>query len=629
MGKTELHMRRRVLAAALAGTGALVAAGAGAAELQMPPAMPSEKGVLQLTAEFASYAIPGGTAPVTVKTRAFTVPGGTLLASPTIRVKPGDRLRIDLHNNLPYAVDQGDGEMSDTSPHGFDVLNVHTHGLHVSPNGHSDNVLLSLYPKASPKDVLDHCAHHMGGKALCGKERFDYTIEIPKDHPAGTYWYHPHKHGAVALHLGSGLAGALIVEDREKGIDSLPAVQAAAEKIMLLQEILYAVPAAPSDSAEVTCASAYFPAACQFGGAKPPKPVTANAKLSVNGQFNPTVTMQAGEVQLWRVVNMTVGNVVPFCLLPETEALAAQAAALPAAPELYVLAADGVPVQRTLAKGAADLPFRLTGPVPTLNDDEPGRTGAVNNEFLFLSPGQRLDLMVKAPATPGRYVLAQPNPATPPAIGGICQPGPVSDAELVMKVEVVAPPAASAPGASPVPSALPTQTELNRLRTPKSLVTAKDVPAAPTQGVVFGFTTNTFAPALGGASVVNGRPFTDDRVQRTLKLDQMDLWSVQSAADTHMFHIHTNPFQVVKRGQVPYAFPVWRDTVLINCAQVVGGGNCAFPGGLTAPGNNATSYGEVVQFLSRVVDFTGGMVMHCHNVTHQDNGMMELVEIAK
>ncbi|WP_158595928.1 multicopper oxidase domain-containing protein [Oleomonas cavernae] len=38
---------------------------------------------------------------------------------------------------------------------------------------------------------------------------------------------------------------------------------------------------------------------------------------------------------------------------------------------------------------------------------------------------------------------------------------------------------------------------------------------------------------------------------------------------------------------------------------------------------------EIVQFLSRAVDFTGAMVLHCHNVDHEDNGMMELVEIVK
>jgi FtsP/CotA-like multicopper oxidase with cupredoxin domain len=42
---------------------------------------------------------------------------------------------------------------------------------------------------------------------------------------------------------------------------------------------------------------------------------------------------------------------------------------------------------------------------------------------------------------------------------------------------------------------------------------------------------------------------------------------------------------------------------------------------------NNGKYGEILQFVSRAVDFTGAIVMHCHNTEHEDNGMMELVEI--
>jgi hypothetical protein len=34
-----------------------------------------------------------------------------------------------------------------------------------------------------------------------------------------------------------------------------------------------------------------------------------------------------------------------------------------------------------------------------------------------------------------------------------------------------------------------------------------------------------------------------------------------------------------------------------------------------------------VQFLQQPLDYTGSLVEHCHNVSHEDNGMMELVEI--
>ena len=34
-----------------------------------------------------------------------------------------------------------------------------------------------------------------------------FTYQIPSDHPAGTFWYHPHKHGSVAYQVSNGVAG--------------------------------------------------------------------------------------------------------------------------------------------------------------------------------------------------------------------------------------------------------------------------------------------------------------------------------------------------------------------------------------------------------------------------------------
>jgi len=192
--------------------------------------------------------------------------------------------------------------------------------------------------------------------------------------------------------------------------------------------------------------------------------------------------------------------------------------------------------------------------------------------------------------------------------------------------------------------AIPSQMELNKLTAPKT-ITEEQSPQLPTQGVTYGFTTKTYASKDGGGSVVNGRVFNPLRSQRDLVLNQVDKWAAQSAADSHMFHIHINSFQLVSRGQLKYPFPMWRDTLLVNCAGVAAGfdaaagtyANCSFPGGLTipadltvpnAPPNNPlNNYGEVVQFLQQPLDYTGALVEHCHNVGHEDNGMMELVEI--
>lgn len=101
------------------------------------------------------------------------------LTGPTLRVKAGDRLNINVINRLP----SDDETCSQNPPHNgthcVNTTNLHTHGLHVSPTGNSDNVLLKIKPGESIR----------------------YEIDIPEDHPAGTFWYHAHKHGSVAPQL--------------------------------------------------------------------------------------------------------------------------------------------------------------------------------------------------------------------------------------------------------------------------------------------------------------------------------------------------------------------------------------------------------------------------------------------
>lgn len=75
--------------------------------------------------------------------------------APTIHVRPGSRVTIVLVNHLPVAT------------------NLHFHGLHVSPAGDADNQFLCVAPGAT----------------------FTYHLDLPADHPLGTYWYHSHAMG--------------------------------------------------------------------------------------------------------------------------------------------------------------------------------------------------------------------------------------------------------------------------------------------------------------------------------------------------------------------------------------------------------------------------------------------------
>lgn len=153
-------------------------------------------------------------------------------------------------------------------PHCFNTTNLHTHGLHVSPAAFLQNGVLI----ASDEVLLEVEPGHV--------QR--YCIQLPDFHAPGTYWYHAHRHGSVAIQLssGNGLCGALIIEE-EADEQILKPDQV--DRVWVIQEQL-------GDQASLvyTCL-----------------PPSFQSLFSVNGLFQPTLRMRPGEVQRWRFINAT------------------------------------------------------------------------------------------------------------------------------------------------------------------------------------------------------------------------------------------------------------------------------------------------------------------------------------
>jgi hypothetical protein len=93
---------------------------------------------------------------------------------------------------------------------------------------------------------------------------------------------------------------------------------------------------------------------------------------------------------------------------------------------------------------------------------------------------------------------------------------------------------------------------------------------------------------------------------RQMKLGTASLWHLSvataSLANEHPFHIHVNPFEMVRTGPDGKPETVWKDTLLIHADTPV-------------------------TVRSRYEDFTGAFVLHCHILDHEDQGMMQKVEI--
>ncbi|WP_448071125.1 multicopper oxidase family protein [Georgenia yuyongxinii] len=221
--------------------------GASAVQLTEPTVLRSDGGRLQveLVAAQQDVELAGRRA------RALTYNGQ--VPGPTLRLRPGDVLEVRLTNNLGAPT------------------NLHTHGLHVSPQGHGDNALLSIEPG----------------------QVFDYRFELPEDHPTGVFWYHPHRHGLVANQIFGGLYGAVIVED-----DAVPADR---ERILLVSDISL------DRDGSITPASA------------PERMVGREGDLvMVNGQLQPEITARSGERERWRVINACTARYLRLALPGQT-----------------------------------------------------------------------------------------------------------------------------------------------------------------------------------------------------------------------------------------------------------------------------------------------------------------------
>ena len=109
--------------------------------------------------------------------------------------------------------------------------------------------------------------------------------------------------------------------------------------------------------------------------------------------------------------------------------------------------------------------------------------------------------------------------------------------------------------------------------------------------------------------MIDGKTFDPARIDQRVHLGAVEEWTIRSTdmRDDHVFHIHTNPFQVIEIGGQPQADRTWRDTVVVPRPA---------KGGSTV-------------IRSRFLDYTGVFMMHCHMMNHEEMGMMQTVEVYK
>jgi FtsP/CotA-like multicopper oxidase with cupredoxin domain len=584
---------------------------------------------------------------------------------PTLLVKPRDKLSILLVNDLPA----NPPERGNAFPHDENSINLHTHGLTVSPLGSSDNIFREMKPLTVNL----------------------VNIQIPADHPSGTYWYHVHKHGSATYQFLGGMAGFLIVKGGPGTLDTVPEVAAAKDVPMAFQlvrslndgSVVFVHEQAQQFGTfpfpDFTKTPPVLPPSQDQGvwstygldgklplepDGKTPAP-PSRYSYTTNGVANPTLQMRPGEVQRWRLLNAIDGDNLQLVLVSNVKGQNGLG--------LNVVAMDAITAPKTYHLAAGDP--------------------------LVIGPGQRMDVMVKA-GTPGTYLLQTLDPNSGEVKASV---SPYRDSNFPSGIAPAWQPSrhsfdfpspcpglgdsSSSCGATqfkyPVTLAtitvsgatenmnlpadpLPTPTSLPSIATMLSRTPDKVRHVAfELCGSVPDFQQSVNLPSCGwylakyNATYWGGTPFTTLQMMRDaddvgqpnsppnpsmprinfqkeglfdpakplfpdMIAGNYEEWTVYNRSfSDHPFHIHQNHMLITKINGITMPLPEWHDTLLVPAAVCPPNSTCAGP-----PANiNEATIGSIT-FRTYFNPITVGcFVAHCHTLDHEDTGMIQRMDI--
>lgn len=586
--------------------------------------------------------------------------GKSLYPAPTLQVFPGETLIVHLDNALSgltiedYFSPEYTGLNGNVPLYPIQLrsspMNLHVHGVHVSPKGNSDNVMLHV-----PAGMSN-----------------TYVYDIPKNMPQGAYWYHSHLHTLTAAQTYSGLAGLLAI-GRTDG--NLPIVTEKKIPIrnMVLQyngvpgrangeaqlanlnwpqyvntivppkanelakgtyrpllapvnfikfpkgstfpTVWYAGPLSISNNRGLLQAvpsnlQTFKPAAGQGGNVVAADPSLPDhlrdVQFTVNGQFEPTLKSKAGQTEIWVLANVSD---FAYMNLQLTETATGYH------PKIAVVGEDGNPF------AAVEYP-------PT--DD---------GTRLLLPPATRAAIAVTIPKE-GDLILEMPplgggaktinapgvlytsdGTENPPAVLGTLTVEPSAysyrDGFFVFPTQMLLK-ATSTGGKGETTEFLAQQP----LETYTSFVDVSAGKPDVTREILIsgGFLNSMASPSDPKAFVYafDGGAFPNVPLLQP-RLDSVEEWKfINHNNDEHPIHIHVNDFQVME-----YSDPT---TGLHYGPTHYGLDNVNVP----APTMNADE--SVIEpglltVRTRFDDYGGLYVMHCHRLNHEDNGLMMLVNV--
>ena len=516
-----------------------------------------------------------------------------------------------------------DGGGSRCNVYDFNVTNLHFHGAHVRPDyasggGCTEHDGLACRTCNDDRNsgarecfFSDDVLSHVGpGEGV--QHRYDLDEDgVP---PAGLSWYHPHIHGTTAIQVGGGAAGAYILRG---ALDEIAGIRNARERVLVLTTppTTYTPLAEgePCDQDHITFDD--FATLNATPGSNP------QANL-VNGLERPRLLMPPGQIERWRILDASFLDEAQIALFRGRDSDCAELDLAAGPVALTQIGRDGIPLARP-----AD-----------------GRDWPFAPPYIFLSSGYRVEALLDGSTLEdgdtlclmsARALQADETGTTTEPVGRMTVPtqeqilSEISNGNLIAIVNVTAaagtPTETRMPDLSLVAAQSPslmlqnrTVDALARCALAERVTDVDQVDQLSALWLVF-YNTSSLDQCGFDDHNINARNFeSTDRTRhpydRVLIKGAVDHWRVVSGFDGHPFHIHINPFVACplppEGSRSPNAtgrlfeppFAHWRDTYLVNLDRQA-------------------------DFITEYRTFTGTYVTHCHKLTHEDHGMMELIHV--
>ena len=482
---------------------------------------------------------------------------------PVIHAKRGQKVRVRFNNQIP-------GEPGI----------VHWHGL-----------VLPERMDGHPRDQI------------ASGQTYIYEFEVKNR--AGTYWFHPHTHGLTASQVNKGLAGLFIVSDEEEAALGLPAGER--DIPIIIQDRTF-----DADNQFVYNAISMndMMSTMQSGGMMSG---TQSGGMMAGGMMSGTQSggMEAGGMMtsMQGMMSSVMGFLGERILVngkPD--------AILPVATQAYRL---------RLLNGSNSRIYKLAWsdgtPLIVIGTDGGLLEKPATRDFIMLGPGERIELWADfAKRKVGDEVTLESLSFESGEVMGAGMMGGMGNMQGMMNGNA---PALGAP-MTILKVRVANQVQ-DTLKLPEVL---SNLNALRVYEATNAKSPRQFRLTLNGMQwLINGRKFDMEAVadDEIVKLNTTEIWEFLNEKNPggmmdangmpHPFHIHGVQFNIIERTVLPDLQSVWN----------------AVRGGFVDEGWKDTFVimpGERVKVLARFTE-SGKYVFHCHNLEHENQGMMRNYEV--